>query len=81
MLITQKLQKLKRKIHEFLKKFTAFSIVCNYKVMRFVTNALLTILDFDVVLIKRDLVLKIFRNKFSYLNHFIITSRYKFLKW
>ena len=32
-------------------------------------------------LIRRDLVLKTFKKKFSYLNHFIITSRYKFLYW
>ena len=31
----------------------------------------------DLHLIRRDLVLETFRNKFSYLNHFIITSRYK----
>ena len=30
--------------------------------------------DFDFDLIRRDLVLKTFRNKFSYLNHFIITG-------
>ena len=33
--------------------------------------------DFD--LIRRDLVLETFRNKFSYLYHFIITSIHKFL--
>ena len=36
-------------------------------------------LDFDFVLIRRDLVLETFSNKFSYLHDFIITSRYKFL--
>ena len=29
-------------------------------------------------LIRRDLALETFRNKFSYLNHSIITSKYKF---
>ena len=36
---------------------------------------------FDFYLIRRDLALETFRNKFSYLNHFIITSKYKFLYW
>ena len=31
--------------------------------------------DFEFNLIRRDLVLKTFRNKFRYLNHFIIISR------
>ena len=30
---------------------------------------------------RRDLALETFRNKFSYLNHFIITSKYKFSYW
>ena len=38
-------------------------------------------MDFDFDLIRRDLVLETFRNTFTYLNHFIITSRYKFLEW
>ena len=33
---------------------------------------------FDFYLIRRDLALETFRNKFSYLNHSIITSKYKF---
>ena len=36
-------------------------------------------LDFEFNLIRRDLVLNTFKNKFRYLNPFIITSRYKFL--
>ena len=37
--------------------------------------------DFDFDLTRRDLVLKTFRNKFSYLNHLKINSRYKFSYW
>ena len=36
---------------------------------------------FDFYLIRRDLVLETFRDKFSYVNHFIITSKYKFSYW
>ena len=39
------------------------------------------ILDFDLCLIRRDLALETLRNKFSYLNHLIITSKYKFSYW
>ena len=37
-------------------------------------------LTFDFDLIRRDLVVETFRNKFSYLNYFIITPIYKFLQ-
>ena len=37
--------------------------------------------DFDFYLIRRDLALETFRSKFSYLNHFKITSKYKFSYW
>ena len=37
--------------------------------------------DFDFDLTRRDLVLKTFRNKFTYLNHLKINSRYKFSYW
>ena len=37
------------------------------------------IFDFDIDLIRRDLVVETFRNKFSYLYHFIITPIHKFL--
>ena len=37
--------------------------------------------QYDFYLIRRDLALETFRNKFSYLNHFIITSKYKFSYW
>ena len=33
---------------------------------------------FDFYLIRRNLALETFRNKFSYLNHSIITSKYEF---
>ena len=36
---------------------------------------------FDFYLIRRDLALETFRNKFSYLNHLIITSKYKSSYW
>ena len=44
--------------------FNNFVYICKNNLQHF---------DFD--LIRRDLVLKTFRNKFSYLNNFIITSR------
>ena len=37
--------------------------------------------QYDFYLIRRDLALETFRNKFSYLNHSIITSKYKFSYW
>ena len=40
-----------------------------------------TTVQYDFYLIRRDLALETFRNKFSYLNHFIITSKYKFSYW
>ena len=42
-----------------------------------VLNQIFESLYLDLHLIRRDLVSETFRNKFSYLNHFIITSRYK----
>ena len=45
-----------------------------YKRLKFDFNS-----DFDFVLIRRDLVVETFRNKFSYLYHFIITPIHKFL--
>ena len=40
---------------------------------------MIILVQFSKVKIRRDLVLETFRNKFIYLNDFIITSRYKFL--
>ena len=60
-------------VQSLFSKVTETSAFCNS-----VKKSNTCIRTFDFYLIRRDLALETFRNKFSYLNHSIITSKYKF---